>query len=579
MGGISRKKSKIRYTHPMQILLSIQNLLKSYGSKNLFEDLSFSVYDHQKIGIVGPNGSGKSTLLRIIQGLESPDEGKVIFRKGVKVAYAAQQADLLDLELSAYRKSLFGFSYDIDPKKLSGGQKRKYMIAKALDEEPNLLLLDEPTNHLDLEGILWLEDLLNSIQTPMLIVSHDRVFLDRVTNATLEINHRYPKGHFFVEGPYSTYLKDKEAFEISRSKRHHSLEQELKKQMEWLGRTAPARTAKSLTRIKDVKTLKAEVRDYKERHQSEGNLATFSQSESGSKKLLVLKHIYKSYQDKHLLEDFNIEIMRKERLGILGMNGSGKSTLLKILMKEILPDKGTVKWKEDLRIVYFDQMKETLPKTGMTLQEALTGHLSDTVVYQDKPMHIVSWAKKFRFPSDRLNMDIAVLSGGERARAILARLMLKPADVLLLDEPTNDLDMEMIDLLTKSLQEFDGAVLVISHDRYFLNSISTSFIGLGVPKDTGYLFSDFDQWQKKLTESRKAFKQSQHGQPSPKVEKKRSTREIENQIEKTDADIKKVEEELALADPKELETLCKKHLGLKKELEELYQKWEDLLKS
>ncbi len=561
----------------MQILLSVQNLAKSYGSKSLFDNLSFSVYDHQKIGIVGPNGSGKSTLLRILQGLDTPDEGKVVYRKGVKAAYAAQQADILELELSAYRKNLFQFPLDVDPSKLSGGQKRRYLIAHALDQEPSLLLLDEPTNHLDLEGILWLEEMLNSISIPMLIVSHDRVFLDRVTNATLEINHRYPKGHFFVDGPYSTYLKEKEVYETSQSKRAHSLEQELKKQMEWLGRTAPARTAKSLTRIKDVGSLKEEVKDFKERNRDMGSLASFSQSESTSKKLMVLKHVYKGFKDRSLFEDFNIEIFRKDRLGVLGMNGSGKSTLLKILLKEISPDKGTVKWKDDLRVVYFDQMKEGLPKKGMTLQEALTGHLADTVFYQGKPMHIISWAKKFRFPADRLQMDIEVLSGGERARALLARLMLKPADVLLLDEPTNDLDMEMIDLLTRSLEDFEGAVVVISHDRYFLNSLSSQYIGLGVNKDTGYLFSDFGQWQQKMAEAKKEFK-AQEGQTfnAPR-EKKRSTREIEQKIEKLEDEIRITEENLAKALPQELEKLCKQHLSLKKELDELYIKWEQHL--
>ncbi|MFZ4673501.1 MAG: ATP-binding cassette domain-containing protein [Chlamydiia bacterium] len=561
----------------MQILLSVQNLAKSYGSKSLFDNLSFSVYDHQKIGIVGPNGSGKSTLLRILQGLDTPDEGKVVYRKGVKSAYAAQQADILELELSAYRKNLFQFPLDVDPSKLSGGQKRRYLIAHALDQEPSLLLLDEPTNHLDLEGILWLEEMLNSISIPMLIVSHDRVFLDRVTNATLEINHRYPKGHFFVDGPYSTYLKEKEVYEASQSKRAHSLEQELKKQMEWLGRTAPARTAKSLTRIKDVGSLKEEVQDFKDRNRDMGSLASFSQSESTSKKLMVLKHVYKGFKERPLFEDFNIEIFRRDRLGVLGMNGSGKSTLLKILLKEIAPDKGTVKWKDDLRVVYFDQMKEGLPKKGMTLQEALTGHLADTVFYQGKSMHIISWAKKFRFPADRLQMDIEVLSGGERARALLARLMLKPADVLLLDEPTNDLDMEMIDLLTRSLEDFEGAVVVISHDRYFLNSLSSQYIGLGVNKDTGYLFSDFGQWQQKMAEAKKELKAQEGQNLNAPREKKRSTREIEQKIEKLEEEIHLTEENLAKALPQELEKLCKQHLSLKKELDELYIKWEQHL--
>jgi len=562
----------------MQILLSVQNLSKSFGSKNLFDNLSFSVFDHQKIGIVGPNGSGKSTLLRILQGIDAPDEGKVIYRKGVKSAYAAQQADILNLELSAYRKNLFDFPMDVDPSKLSGGQKRKYLIAHAIDQEPSLLLLDEPTNHLDLEGILWLEEMLNSISTPMLIISHDRVFLDRVTNATLEINHRYPKGHFFVDGPFSTYLKEKEIYEASQSKKAHSLEQELKKQLEWLGRTAPARTAKSLTRVRDVGSLQQEVRAIKERNRDLGTLATFSQSTSSSKKLIVLKHVFKSFNEKNLFEDFNIEISRKDRLGVLGMNGSGKSTLLKILLKELAPDKGTVKWKEDLNVVYFDQMKEALPKKGMTLQEALTGHLADTVFYQGKAMHIISWAKKFRFEPDRLSMDIEVLSGGERARAILARLMLKPADVLLLDEPTNDLDMEMIDLLTKSLEDFEGAVVVISHDRYFLNALSTQYIGLGVDSETGYLFSDFEQWQQKLSQKRKEAKSGgiNSSSQNPK-EKKRSTREIEQKIEKLEEQILSIEEKLAQASPQDLEKLCKQHLSLKKELESLYKTWEELV--
>jgi len=192
-------------------------------------------------------------------------------------------------------------------------------------------------------------------------------------------------------------------------------------------------------------------------------------------------------------------------------------------------------------------------------------------------MHIISWAKKFRFPQDRLQMDIEVLSGGERARALLARLMLKPADVLLLDEPTNDLDMEMIDLLTRSLEDFEGAVVVISHDRYFLNSLSSQYIGLGVNKDTGYLFSDFGQWQQKMAEAKKELKAQEGQNLNAPREKKRSTREIEQKIEKLEEEIHLTEENLAKALPQELEKLCKQHLSLKKELDELYIKWEQHL--
>lgn len=565
----------------MSILVNCQSIEKEFGAKTLFRNLSFSVFSHQRLGIIGPNGSGKSTLLKILKGTEQPEKGSVILRKGLKVALASQSVKLETCKLHPHLANLFEFekvSLDstLDPELLSGGWKRRLIIAKAIEEEPELLLLDEPTNHLDLESIRWLEKFLVTLPMAMCIISHDRTFLDKVTNATLEINPRFPKGHFFVDGPYSTYLEKSKSYLEQEAKDRQSKEMELKKQLEWLGRTAPARTAKSSSRLQGVETLKEEVADLKERNRSKGEMATFSSNNVSAVRLVSIKNLDKAFEEKILFKGFNLEIQRKDRFVLVGGNGTGKTTLLRMIKGEIVPDLGTIKIKDGLKIVYFDQMKSTLPSFGITLHQGLVETMADTVQFQGRSLHITSLAKKFRFDPKELMRDISTLSGGERARMMICRLMQQPADLLLLDEPTNDLDIETVDLLIESLLEFEGALLLISHDRYFMNAIATTFIGLG-KSHTQTLFADFSQFEefKNGLETKAPSPSKTPISPSKKLFK-RSTREIEKLIDLQEKQKSIMESKMLLLKDQELFSLCEEYKSLSHNLEQLYKKWEEL---
>ncbi|MBM4266307.1 MAG: ABC-F family ATP-binding cassette domain-containing protein [Deltaproteobacteria bacterium] len=498
----------------MSLLLSCQAVTKAYGSAPLFTDLSFGLFEGGRVGLVGPNGSGKSTLLKILAGIEPPDRGTVSLRRQVKLGYVPQQVEFPEgrtiedvmtealavesLDESEHHTRLqitlgkMGFEDPAAPaSRLSGGWRKRLAIACALVRQPDLLLLDEPTNHLDLEGILWLERLLRAETFAWLTVSHDRAFLSSVANRVLELNRRHPDGLLDSEGSYSDFLVRKadllEAFE----RREETLANRVRREIEWLRRGPKARTTKAKARIDEAERLQSELADVRGRSVERTARIDFSASNRRTRRLLVAEGIDKRFGERTILSSLDLTLAPGMRLGLLGPNGSGKSTLLRLLAGEIEPDAGWIERADDLRVVYFDQDREQLDGS-VTLRRTFAPD-GDQVVYRDRPIHVAGWAKRFLFESQQLEMPVGRMSGGERARVLIARLMLRPADLLILDEPTNDLDLDTLEALEESLLEFPGALVLVTHDRFLFDRVSTSVLALD-GRGGAERFADYAQW-------------------------------------------------------------------------------------
>ncbi len=496
----------------MTSLLGIHSLSKSFGTQALFDDLSFTVSQGDRIGLIGPNGSGKSTLLKIVMGLENPDGGSVTRRQGLRCGYASQAPEFPPLslekillntvaydgdetELLTRARILLGKSQFTDSSQdgsaLSGGWKKRLDIARALMQEPDLLLLDEPTNHLDLEGILWLEKLLAKERASYILVSHDRYFLENVCNKIIELNRCYPNGLFISDGNMSCFMERRELFLEAQVQRQRGLATVVREETAWLKRSPKARTTKSRSRIQKTYELMEELSEVSKRNTTVKVDLEFTASERETRKLLSAKNLSKSIGGKPLFMGVDIILAPGSRLGIVGKNGTGKTTLLKVLSGMIPQDTGTIKYADALKLVYFDQHREHLP-SHITLREALAPN-GDQVNYRGQLIHVNGWAKKFLFSPDRLGLPIGYLSGGERARILIAKLMLEPADILFLDEPTNDLDIATLEVIEASLLEFAGAVVLISHDRCLMDRICTQILGLGAENEQSF-FADYNQW-------------------------------------------------------------------------------------
>jgi ATP-binding cassette subfamily F protein uup len=382
-------------------------------------------------------------------------------------------------------------AFDTEAVTLSGGWRKRLAIAEALVQQPDILLLDEPTNHLDLAGIEWLESLLVEAPYASVTISHDRYFLENVATEMLELSRAYPDGLLQVEGSYSQFLEKKEAFLEAQVKRQEALENRVKSEMEWLRRGAKARTRKSKARIDKAYELMSELADVSARNRTGAAAVDFSASDRQTKRLIEVEDLRYSIGGRLLFDGLDFAITAGTRIGLVGPNGSGKTTLLRLLRGDIDPDSGTIKRANALRIVYFDQNRVLNP--DQTLRRALAPD-SDSVIYQDRVIHVASWAARFLFTGEQLNQPVARLSGGERARVLIANLMLEPADVLLLDEPTNDLDIATLEILEESLLEYPGALVLVTHDRYLLDRISTVVLGLD-GQGAAERFADLAQWE------------------------------------------------------------------------------------
>ncbi|MDG2031112.1 MAG: ABC-F family ATP-binding cassette domain-containing protein [Phycisphaerales bacterium] len=502
----------------MSTLLSARELSKAFPANILFEDVSFHVERGDRIGLIGPNGAGKSTLLKILSGVDSPDAGDIIRRKGLKLAYVSQDDrfpedatpmsvvteqltstgdDRLDpVTRGSIALGKLGFTdFDRTVASLSGGWKKRLSLASALATEPDVLMLDEPTNHLDLEGVVWLEGFVRQSSIAMIFITHDRMFLENTTSRIIEMSRAYPNGTFEADGNYSEFLRRKEAFLDAQLTAQSALANKVRRDTAWLQQGIQGRQTRNKTQVRDAAERRSDLKATKNRNEAPKKTTTidFQATDRKTRKLLSMNSVGKSMGSKKLFDSLDLELSPARRIGLLGVNGSGKTTLLRLMSGDLEPDQGTIKRAAELRVVTFSQHRGTLDHS-MTLQEALCP-VGDMIDYRGKQTHVSGWAKRFLFEPDQLPTLVGNLSGGEQARLLIANLMLEPADVLLLDEPTNDLDIPSLEVLEEALLEFPGALVLVTHDRFMLERIATEFIGLD---DSGGArsFMSCDHWNR-----------------------------------------------------------------------------------
>ena len=600
----------------MAVLLSCQSLTKSFGARVLFENITLGLNEGEQLGLIGPNGSGKSTLLKILAGLEASDSGTLNLKRMLRLRYLAQEdvfetgqtahgalagalaADELDEHDRDNRIDMtlgkIGFPEQwqkLQLSTLSGGWRKRVAIARELVCNPDLLLMDEPTNHLDLEGVLWLENLLKGAPFGYILVSHDRYFLENTTNRIIELNRCYPGGFYNSAGRYSDFLTHREDFLSGQLQAQKALESKVRREVEWLRRGPPARTTKSRSRIDAAGRLIDELDETRTRNNQRGTVKIdFTSTDRQANKLLVAKNVEMSLGGRKLLGNLNLTLAPGMKLGLLGPNGSGKTTFLRLLTGELEPDAGSIERAERLRVVCFDQNREQLdPEASLRRAMSLLPD-GDIVVFRGQPTHISAWAKRFLFRNEQLDMPVKSLSGGEQARILIARLMLRPADLLLLDEPTNDLDIASLEVLEESLVDFPGALVLVTHDRYMLERLASDILGLD-GNGNSELYSDYLQWtnarelaqKAALPEPKKVESEKPAARPSKarrlSYNEQREWEQIEANILKAEAQVHSLQQEVETVssrDPRKLHEHCTALAAAQEAVDNLYARWQAL---
>jgi ATP-binding cassette subfamily F protein uup len=586
------------------ILVQCSAISKSYTISPLFTALTLGFFEGERLGLIGPNGSGKSTLLRILAGLETPDTGELIRKRGLRLVYLPQAdefdpertiAQTLDAAVAGRAEGLqrmretaqrMGFEgLDRPVGALSGGWRKRLAIARALIGEPDLLLLDEPTNHLDLEGILWLERLLAKAPFAFVLVSHDRTFLENAANRIVELNRLYPEGYLRVEGGYTAFLERRAAFVQAQDRQEAALSNKVRREIEWLRRGPKARRTKAKHRVESARQLEEELSAVRARTGLDRKARIeFEATGRRTRKLLQADGIALTRGGSRLFAGIDLTLSPGARLGILGPNGSGKSSLLQLLSGEIEPDAGVITRAEGVRTVVFDQKREQLDP-DRTLKQTLCPS-GDAVLFQGRQLHVVSWAKRFLFAPGQLPLPVGRLSGGEKSRLLIARLMLQPADILLLDEPTNDIDIPTLDMLEEALMEFHGAIVLITHDRLLLDNLSDRLLCLD-GRGGARFFADHDQWLAYKTEAEACSvlenKPPKLGRTKPaRLPYKEQTElnRMEGAIEKAEGQAaclrRQLEEPAIASDAVQLQALDTRLEEARAKIERLYERWAEL---
>jgi ATP-binding cassette subfamily F protein uup len=598
----------------MSVLLSARDISRSFAHKSLFSNLSIDLRAGEKVGLIGPNGAGKSTLLKILAGIDEPDEGERTNRRGARIGFVAQDdsfpagqscsevvvaalsSDYWDEREKETRATIVltqvGFSdCNQAAETLSGGWRKRLSLARELAQQPDFLLMDEPTNHLDLPGVLWLEKLLRSASFGYLVATHDRAFLRAVVDEVIEINRVYPKGVFRVAGGYDEFTDKKEAFLEAQERQREAVANQVRRETDWLAHKARARTRKASSRIEAAADRREQLAELNSRT-AEADSAGIDFAASGrqTKKLLWATGLSKQIGNKTLFRDVELQIVPGLKLGLLGPNGSGKSTLLKVLLGEVPTDAGTIARAERLQVEVFEQGRSSLD-LKLSLRRALSTN-GDTVMFRDQPMHVAAWARRFMFNADQLDLEIGSLSGGEQARIRIAQLMLRPADLLLLDEPTNDLDIPALELLEENLEEFTGAVVIVSHDRDLLDRICNQVVGLdGLGGAATY--GSVNQWlaayEKATSPSKEVNKEVKAPKASDAVSKtkpKKLSFKEQQEFDGIEARILEAEEQVktkqaaveraANASYIVLNDACHEFEAAEREVERLYARWQEL---
>ena len=592
-------------------LVSINDISVRFRGPALLEDITCVIDKGQRIGLLGRNGAGKSTFMKILAGSIEPDHGQIVMEAGATVAQLPQEVpqdmsgpirEIIEkgLHLSGQTepewtvqnkvdKILTRMSLDGDAEfsSLSSGMKRRVLLGQSIVAEPDLLLLDEPTNHLDIESIRWLEEFLLKWNGTILFVTHDRSFLQKLATRILEIDRAKI---FDWSCSYDKFLERKAAALEAEEKQNALFDKKLAEEEVWIRQGIKARRTRNQGRVRKLKELRVE-RSQRRGQLGKANIQIQSGQRSGNL-IANLDEVSFGYDGQPIVENFSSEILRGDKVGLIGPNGAGKSTLLKLILGQLKPQSGRVKLGVNLEIAYFDQLRHTLDENQTVQHNVADGY--DTINLNGKSKHVLGYLQDFLFPPERARTEVKFLSGGERNRLLLARLFAKTANVLVLDEPTNDLDSETLELLEEKLIEFDGTVLLVSHDRTFLNNVVTSTISFekGTVKeyDGGY-----DDWlRQSAQESTKRDKETDKTKSKPKAKpveaapkKKLSYKEkqeldaLPGQIEEAEAQIAELHEKMASTDyyqqPSDIIATDQKRLTeLTENLDHFFARWEEL---
>ena len=582
-------------------LLQMSGISLTFGGDPVFSKLDLVVQPNDRVALVGRNGSGKSTLMKVMAGLMEADTGSVVVPPGKSVGYMEQDpkmdgfttlGDFAASELEPgemYRVERAGEGLKFDPDRAvdtaSGGERRRAALAKLMAEAPDLMLLDEPTNHLDIEAITWLEEELKSTRAGFVLISHDRAFLNALTRATLWVDR----------GQVRRQEKGFEAFEAWRDKiwdeedqQRHKLNRLIKSESRWAVEGISARRKRNMGRVRALQDLKAE-RAGQIKRQSTAAMEFETGPKSG-RKVVDVEGISKTFGDKVILRDFSLKVNRGDRVAFVGPNGAGKTTLLKMILGQVEPDTGTVQQGTNLEIALFDQTREQLDGDS-SLWENLTADpllgisgKADQVMVRGQPKHVVGYLKEFLFDERQVRAPVRSLSGGEKARLLLARLMARSSNLLVLDEPTNDLDVETLDLLQELLDSYDGTVLLVSHDRDFLDRVATSTIAMeGDGNATVYAggWSDYIA-QRGPSETSGTSQKVKASKPKPKAVLQSAKESLsfkeKHRLEVLPDEIERLEKEIAklqdlLADP---DLLTREPIKFNKATEALVERQEKL---
>ncbi len=590
----------------LMALIGLNNVTIAYGGPLLLDGATMHLERRERVCLIGRNGEGKSTLMRILTGAETPDAGERIVQAGVRVGFLPQEVpgslpgrvrDVVEAEAPRHEDEWerhervrllverLGLDADAVYDTLSGGQKRRCLLARALISEPDVLLLDEPTNHLDLASIEWLETLLLRYPGAILFVTHDRAFLRRLATRIVELD----RGRLASwNHPYDRYLELREEAALAEEKANALFDKKLAQEEVWVRQGIKARRTRNEGRVRALKKLREERRARRE--VSGTATLEINQAALSGRKVITAEGVSYAWGDRPILRDLSTRIMRGDKIGIIGPNGCGKSTLLKVLLKQLAPDTGTVEHGTQLQIAYFDQHREALDDTK-SVAENVCGE--DThVVINGARRHVLSYLQDFLFAPDRARTPVRALSGGERNRLLLAKLFTRPANLIVLDEPTNDLDMETLELLEDLLVEFPATILLVSHDRAFLNNVATSTLVFEEHGIVREYVGGYDDWlaQRALPAASTTTTPEPAipaAKPAPRDTKKLTNRERQ-ELETLPARIEAMEQELAAlqdqlndpafykAPPDEVKKATEALPKLTAAIEAAYARWSDL---
>ena len=585
-------------------IFSLHQASLAFGGPKLLDQVSLQVAASERICLLGRNGAGKSSLLHLINGDVAPDSGDIIRSQGLQTAYVPQEfpddwsgkvRDYLRLQVESGIKdslaaevkidqalSLLELDGEAEVSALSGGQKRRVLLAAAMSLDPELILLDEPTNHLDIDAIRWLEEFLLKIRKTLIFISHDRAFSRRLASRILELDRGQLHDY---RCDYATYLERRQDVLHAEEKSWARFDQKLAEEEIWIRRGIKARRTRNMGRVRDLQKMREERRQRRERT-GKVKLQLEEAPRSGQL-VLEAKELSFAYAEQPIINGLNLRVMRGDRLGLIGPNGSGKTTLLKLIAAELQPTSGSLRHGTNLQIAYFDQLRNQLDEDATVKQNIADDH--DQVIINGQARHIYGYLQDFLFTPERARTPVRVLSGGEKNRLLLAKLFTQPANLLILDEPTNDLDMETLDLLEELLHDFQGTVLLVSHDRSFLDNIVTSSLIFSGQGEVEEFIGSYDDWLA-LQQSAAEPKKEKKAKPAPRQERprklsfkeKRELEELPERIDRLETEQQQLHEQLADSNlykgnnGSKIIQLQEQLAATEAQLAEAYRRWEEL---